>query len=43
MKDLTTVRDEDRFDVARMHQWLQPFIGVDALPEVRSFEAVHLI
>ncbi len=39
MKDLTPVRDEDRFDVARMHQWLQPFIGVDALPEVQQFRS----
>jgi aminoglycoside phosphotransferase (APT) family kinase protein len=39
MKDLTPVRDEDRFDVARMHQWLEPFIGVDVLPEVRQFRS----
>jgi len=39
MKDLTEVRDEDRFDVARMHQWLQPFIGVDTLPEVQQFRS----
>jgi len=39
MKDLTPVRDEDRFDVARMHQWLQPFIGVDAMPEVSQFRS----
>jgi aminoglycoside phosphotransferase (APT) family kinase protein len=39
MKDLTPVRDEDRFDVARMHQWLQPFIGVDVLPEVSQFRS----
>jgi aminoglycoside phosphotransferase (APT) family kinase protein len=39
MKDLTPVRDEDRFDVAQMHQWLQPFIGVDALPEVMQFRS----
>ena len=39
MKDLTPVRDEDRFDVARMHQWLQPFIGVDVLPEVQQFRS----
>jgi len=39
MKDLTPVRDEDRFDVARMHQWLQPFIGVDVLPEVMQFRS----
>ena len=39
MKDLTPVRDEDRFDIARMHQWLQPFIGVAALPEVQQFRS----
>jgi aminoglycoside phosphotransferase (APT) family kinase protein len=39
MKDLTPVRDEDRFDVERMHQWLQPFIGVDVLPEVQQFRS----
>ena len=39
MKDLTPVREEDRFDVARMHQWLQPFIGVDVLPEVQQFRS----
>ena len=39
MKDLTPVRDEDRFDVARMHQWLQPFIGVDEMPQVSQFRS----
>jgi aminoglycoside phosphotransferase (APT) family kinase protein len=39
MKDLTPVRDEDRFDVERMHQWLQPFIGVDELPQVSQFRS----
>jgi aminoglycoside phosphotransferase (APT) family kinase protein len=39
MKDLTPVREEDRFDVGRMHQWLHPFIGVDVLPEVQQFRS----
>jgi aminoglycoside phosphotransferase (APT) family kinase protein len=39
MKDLTPVREEDRFDVERMHQWLRPFINVDALPEVLQFRS----
>jgi aminoglycoside phosphotransferase (APT) family kinase protein len=39
MKDLTPVREEDRFDVERMHQWLTPFIGVDVLPEVQQFRS----
>jgi aminoglycoside phosphotransferase (APT) family kinase protein len=39
MKDLTPVREEDRFDVARMHQWLSPFIEQDVLPEVLQFRS----
>jgi aminoglycoside phosphotransferase (APT) family kinase protein len=39
MKDLTPVRDEDRFDVAKMHQWLRPFIGVDESPQVQQFRS----
>jgi aminoglycoside phosphotransferase (APT) family kinase protein len=39
MKDLTPVREEDRFDVARMHQWLAPFINQDVLPEVLQFRS----
>jgi aminoglycoside phosphotransferase (APT) family kinase protein len=39
MKDLTPVREEDRFDVERMHQWLRPFINVDAVPEVFQFRS----
>jgi aminoglycoside phosphotransferase (APT) family kinase protein len=39
MKDLTPVREEDRFDVARMHQWLAPFINQGVLPEVLQFRS----
>jgi aminoglycoside phosphotransferase (APT) family kinase protein len=39
MKELTPVREEDRFDVAKMHEWLRPFIGVDELPEVMQFRS----
>jgi aminoglycoside phosphotransferase (APT) family kinase protein len=39
MKDLTPVREEDRFDVERMHQWLRPFINVDVVPEVLQFRS----
>jgi aminoglycoside phosphotransferase (APT) family kinase protein len=39
MKDLTPVRDEDRFDVEAMHAWLKPFIGVDSMPEVSQFRS----
>ena len=39
MKDLTAVREEDRFDVAKMHSWLSPFINQDQLPEVKQFRS----
>ena len=39
MKDLTAVREEDRFDVAKMHAWLRPFITEDQLPEVMQFRS----
>jgi aminoglycoside phosphotransferase (APT) family kinase protein len=39
MKDLTAVREEDRFDVAKMHTWLRPFINEDQLPEVMQFRS----
>jgi aminoglycoside phosphotransferase (APT) family kinase protein len=39
MKDLTAVRDEDRFDVAKMHTWLRPFINEDQLPELMQFRS----
>ena len=39
MKDLTPVREEDRFDVEAMHEWLRPFIGVDELPQVSQFRS----
>ena len=39
MKDLTAVREEDRFDVAKMHAWLRPFINQDQLPEVKQFRS----
>jgi aminoglycoside phosphotransferase (APT) family kinase protein len=39
MKDLTPVRDEDRFDVEAMHAWLKPFIGIDSLPQVSQFRS----
>lgn len=39
MKDLTAVRDEDRFDVAKMHTWLRLFINEDQLPEVTQFRS----
>lgn len=39
MKDLSAVRDEDRFDVAAMHAWLRPFITHDNEPEVLQFRS----
>ena len=37
MRDVTAVRDEDRFDVAKMHAWLRSFINEDQLPHVEQF------
>ena len=39
MIDLTAVREEDRFDIAKMHAWLRPFINQDQLPEVKQFRS----
>jgi aminoglycoside phosphotransferase (APT) family kinase protein len=39
MSDVTAVRDEDRFDVAKMHTWLRPYINEDQLPEVMQFRS----
>ena len=39
MSDVTAVRDEDRFDVAGMHAWLQDYVGFDELPEVMQFRS----
>lgn len=39
MSDVTAVREEDRFDVARMHAWLRPFINEEQLPEVEQFRS----
>ena len=39
MSDVTAVRQEDRFDVAAMHQWLRGYINIDQLPEVLQFRS----
>ena len=39
MSDVTAVREEDRFDVEKMHAWLRPFINEDQLPEVKQFRS----
>jgi len=39
MSDVTAVREEDRFDVAKMHAWLRSYIDEDQLPEVFQFRS----
>ncbi len=39
MSDVTAVREEDRFDVEKMHAWLRPFINIDQLPEIEQFRS----
>ncbi len=39
MSDLTAVREEDRFDVERMHDWLSNFIDQKTPPEVLQFRS----
>lgn len=39
MSDLTPVRDEDSFDIAKVHAWLEPYINQRALPDVRQFRS----
>ena len=39
MSDITAVRDEDRFDVAAMHVWLQKYVQHEELPEVLQFRS----
>ncbi len=39
MSDVTAVREEDRFDVAKMHAWLRSYINEDELPEVFQFRS----
>jgi aminoglycoside phosphotransferase (APT) family kinase protein len=39
MKDITAVREEDRFDVSAMHAWLRPFISHEQEPEVLQFRS----
>lgn len=39
MSDVTAVREEDRFDVAKMHAWLRSYIDEDELPEVFQFRS----
>ncbi len=39
MSDLTPVRDEDAFDIAKVHNWLNQFLKIDGLPEVQQFRS----
>ena len=39
MSDLTPVRDEDSFDIAKVHAWLEPYISQRALPDVQQFRS----
>lgn len=39
MKDLTPVREEDAFDIKKVHSWLNPHLEIDTLPEVRQFRS----
>jgi aminoglycoside phosphotransferase (APT) family kinase protein len=39
MSDLTPVRDEDAFDVARVHTWLNSYINESSLPDVFQFRS----
>ena len=39
MSDLTPVRDEDSFDFAKVHNWLDTYIDEASLPEVFQFRS----
>ena len=39
MSDLTPVRDEDAFDIGRVHNWLASHINEETLPEVFQFRS----
>ena len=39
MSDLTPVRDEDAFDVARVHTWLNSYINESSLPDIFQFRS----
>ena len=39
MSDLTPVRDEDAFDIAKVHSWLKNFLDLEELPEVQQFRS----
>ena len=39
MSDLTPVREEDSFDIAKVHRWLNPYIHQSIEPEVLQFRS----
>jgi aminoglycoside phosphotransferase (APT) family kinase protein len=39
MSDLTPVRDEDVFDIAKVHEWLSQYINEVELPKVKQFRS----
>ena len=39
MSDLTPVRDEDAFDIAKVHNWLKSYLDLEELPEVQQFRS----
>ena len=39
MSDLTPVRDEDAFDIAKVHNWLKSYLELDELPTVSQFRS----
>ena len=39
MTDLSAVRAEDSFDIAKVHHWLAPYIDQAELPEVQQFRS----
>ena len=39
MSDLTPVRDEDAFDIAKVHNWLTGYVEESDLPEVSQFRS----
>ena len=39
MSDLTPVRDEDAFDIAKVHTWLKTYINQEELPQLLQFRS----
>ena len=39
MSDLTPVRDEDAFDITKVHTWLKTYINQEELPQVQQFRS----